>query len=116
MNKYWNFEPRRPRHQATDQETSIHVRLASDVDWHTATLVDISRNGIRLRHVPLCSQDDTVSLRIPLDGQRNSRTFSAMVRWCEEIDGARELACQCHEPMDWEVIGELILSGALEGS
>ena len=113
--RFWDFEPRRPRHQASTAATTVLVRRmgGSQRDWVEAELGDIARNGVRLLGPPPMEVDDRIEISIPFDDARLNKCLAASVRWCRTDEGQVEMACELDVPLDWELIGELILRGAL---
>ena len=124
MTEFWNFSPRRPRHQTTSDKPVVLVRTDDKQPWSEAELSDISRDGIRLLNAPLLEVGSRVQLLIPIDADWHTQQLrAATVRWSaphtDEEGVDREtgvLACECDLSIEWEVLGELILSGSLDVS
>ncbi|MCA9179260.1 MAG: PilZ domain-containing protein [Planctomycetales bacterium] len=115
MTAFWNYEPRRPRHSATERVTRVQVRARGATEWREAQLADLSRHGVRLIHAPKFSVDDQIELHFPFDETWLDKIIPATVRWnSDDACGDVTLACHCDVPVDWELLGELILLGALD--
>lgn len=111
---FWNYEPRRPRHPASPDTTIVLVRAAGSTDfkWEAARLGDIARNGVRLVNGPALEVGAAVELRFVLEQEQLSDPITARVRW-QRREVQSELACEFDRPLEWELMGELILSGAV---
>lgn len=110
------FTARRPRHAVTDAD-AIHVsveRAGQPSGAIEAQLVDMSREGFRLRvSLPLEVHED-LTVRIRSERAKVDLTRSGNVRW-RRADGndAWLVGCAASEPADWETLGELFLHNIL---
>ena len=112
----YDFVIRRPRHCATDTSLNRVWLEVDSADAHPkcVQLLDFSRRGAKIEldgPVPpkaallLCVADDSLGLNVKVPGH---------VRWIRtEGVGRWILGCSFDEPVAYEVIGELFLSGVL---
>jgi len=111
------FVLRLPRHPAAGEAGfPVAVRRCTPESpvAIAADLLDLSRNGFRLRTaLPL---EIGESLYLDIFEERSSLTLAlpATVRWrLEEPDGRWLLGCQAKRELDWETLGELFLNEVL---
>ncbi len=107
---------RRPRYPASAKEpVGIAVRRAAgktplDID---AELENISRGGFQLRTAIALDLGEAVTLRLRLPETAVDWQATAAVRWQQAHGKTWVLGCECEEPVDWEVLGQLFLGEAL---
>jgi hypothetical protein len=117
----WNYSVRRPRHSAaSDHATGVRWRRLGSVDereWRGATLLDLSRNGMRLRGEQEVGVGESLEVEIAIESPVRPRSRTrGEVRWTRGDAGSWELALELEQAVEWEVLGELLLSGALDGA
>jgi len=111
------YVARRPRHlaaAAASVQVTVERVAASLPEAIEVELVDLSRQGVRVRAaVPLTvGETITVRLRHPTSGFGLER--QAKVRWREpHQQGAWSIGCQFFERVEWEALGELFLNDVL---
>jgi hypothetical protein len=111
------FVVRRPRHEAT-ASTSCHVWLElisrEPCTQRNAELVDLSRQGLQLKLDAPLDPEESVVVRIQHTANRLDLKLTGHTRWqraCE--DGRWAVGCLFDEPLGYEILGELFLSGIL---
>ena len=111
------FVVRRPRHEAITS-TSCHVWLElisrEPCAQRNAELVDLSRQGLQLKLDAPLEPEESVVVRIQHIATRLDLKFAGRIRWqraCE--DGSWAIGCVFDEPLGYEALGELFLSGIL---
>lgn len=109
---------RRPRHNvvAVDQIAAWIIVSNKDHRSHTsATLVDLSRNGCRLASACELKAGDTIRLVLDQPESERRTDILADVRWRQRTSGGTwEYGLEFTPELEWEFLGELFLSGALE--
>ena len=111
------FVVRRPRHSATGSspgQVLLETLSENPSDPQEVRLLDLSREGAKLElsspvppkaEVVLHVQDDSLGLAVALRGRVRWQRAQGVGRW--------DLGCLFDEPVAYEVIGELFLSGVL---
>ena len=114
---YSKYVSRRPRHQAaTTPGLRVQVkRSASDApDWCDAELSNLSRDGFQLRAAWPLAVGDSIVVRICVQAAGIDLAVEAEVRWRQpEEPGLWMIGCRLLDPVQWETLGELFLSGVL---
>ena len=117
-NEYWEHVPRKPRHQAVDTaglQVEVERPDAAARGVVPAELLDLSREGIRLRvGLPLVVRE-SVTVRLRAEGSAVDVALPCTVRWRRpEEDGTWSVGCESARQLDWETLGELFFSGVLD--
>ena len=111
---YLNFQARRPRHQATDLETPVKVRYAAATEWGPpCVLKDLSRNGICFLSSHEFPNGDHLEIEVVTGRPELQRSVAGIIRWRSRKGTQWQIAAELATPIDWEVLGELMLCGAL---
>lgn len=113
----WGFVARRPRHEATVAK-AVRVQLERGNHALPATvsaeLVDLSRQGARLRAEIALAEDEAVAIRLRAAATGLDLTLPGAVRWrAQEAGGQWSYGCQFKEEVPLEMLGELFLCGIL---
>lgn len=111
------FTPRRPRHAVADAdsiEVSVERSGQQPPSSIQAKLVDMSREGFRLRvSIPL-EIHEVLTVRIRSEQAKVDLTRSGNVRWRRpDGEGTWLVGCAASQPADWETLGELFLHNIL---
>jgi hypothetical protein len=118
--RHEEFVARSPRHQV-NQAPSVRV-TAERVDTSGSTtieaeLLNLSRNGVRLRLAVAVAVREPITVRIwdEASGLLLKRTATVQWRHAQE-DGHWSVGCSFDKTIDWQTLGELFLSGLLSTS
>jgi hypothetical protein len=108
---------RQPRHPAVG-EAGFPVALRRCTPEPppaiAADLIDLSRNGFRLRAAQPLEIGEAFFLDIFEEKSTLTVSLAATVRWrLEEADGQWLLGAQSKRQLDWETLGELFLNRVL---
>ena len=116
MSRTTSLIPRSPRHRS-DSSSPIHLQISGDVDSsYTTQLVDISRQGIQVASAEPLDEGSKVSIGINLQEGEWQVRQTGVVRWCRrDEDGKWRVGCLFDQKLSWELLGELILCGAVRG-
>lgn len=103
------YIPRPPRYRCN----AVEVEAGDPDDPFRAELVDLSRDGFRLRLPFPLNGRKSISVRLCEDaGVR--LTLTGLIRWQRSDDGKTwMLGCQSTERIGLETLGELLLRGIL---
>ena len=116
-NEYWKHVPRHPRHQAVDAaQLQVEVERAGGKTRPAvqAELLDLSRDGIRLRVALPLMVRESITVRLRAEGSAVNVALPCTVRWRRpENDGTWSIGCESARQVDWETLGELFFSGVL---
>jgi hypothetical protein len=79
-----------------------------------AELQNLSRNGYQVKTpIPLNAQE-TVKLHLRIEDSKIDLTLPGTIQWQRPAEDGTWLAgCHADCPMEWEILGELFLSGVL---
>jgi hypothetical protein len=109
----WDYVGRGPRHQAA---TQVEIeRAGTPPSCIAADLVDLSRQGARLRTEPVLAENEPIVILLRNASIGLDLAFPGAVRWCgQQEEGSRRLyGCQFKEEVPLETLGELFLAGIL---
>ena len=109
---------RRPRHDAkpdTGCRTWIELPGRKPPAERPARLVNLSRNGLQIAIREPLAPAELLVVHIEGERERLNVALSATVRWQQlGEDGTWAVGCAVTEPIGYEVMGELFLSGILD--
>ena len=109
---------RKPRHAAAGASGfPVAIRRSAEQSAGSigADLVDLSRDGFRLRLAAAPAIGESVALDLCEPKSGIEVTLSGTVRWCQaEADGQWLVGCQSERQLDWETLGELFLNNVLD--
>jgi hypothetical protein len=115
MNNYRNFVARLPRH-AADSSNPIRVevrRCGPSQASCAALLVDFSRQGARLQLKDAFEVGERLLIQIEAGPDFVYRQ-EATIRWrTDDSPSAVLYGCSFDSPVEWEVLGELLMRGVL---
>ena len=108
---------RRPRHRAA-LPAGLQVRIErvreSVSESVEVELLDLSRTGVRLRTPVPLAVGESITMRLQKEESGLRLTRSGTVRWTSvDQGGTWSAGCLFSQPVDWEELGELFLSGVL---
>ena len=111
------YVARRPRHLAA---ATVGVRVVvervapSQSEPVEVELLDLSRQGIRVRAAVPISVGETVTLRLHDENSGLGLTRRCAVRWRHpDRPGTWVIGCEFFERVEWETLGELFLNDVL---
>lgn len=112
-----NFVLRKPRHDVAD-EGGLAVTIQREAGRRPlcfqADLLDLSRDGFRLRSAVPLAAGETFVLELSDERFGLQLALSGTVRWQQaQPEEVWLLGCQTETPLDWETLGELFLSEVL---
>ena len=108
---------RHPRHVA-NEEGGLTVCLARSLgympDDAPPTILDFSRGGCQLLSPVELREEEAVSIKLLDPASGLSLELPAVVRWSRpRADGLYACGCQFDQQVEFELLGELFLSGFL---
>ena len=110
------YVARLPRHEVTSAERArLRVRRIPDSAGEpvTAVLVDFSRQGLRLRSVERFAIGERLAIQVSA-GEDFTWPNEVTIRWRREEQAPESIyGGVFDEPVEWEVLGELLLRGVL---
>lgn len=108
---------RRPRHPAAGEQgfpAAIRRATPESPIALAADLVDLSREGFRVRVAQPLEVGESLFLDLFEEQSGLSLTLPATVRWrLAEADGHWLLGCHSKRELEWETLGELFLNKVL---
>lgn len=111
------YVARRPRHQSAGTagvRVEVQRVAPSSPAWIEVELVDLSREGVRVRAAVPLSVGETITVRLHDQAAALGLERQATVRWREpHQQGTWSIGCEFFERMDWETLGELFLNEVL---
>jgi hypothetical protein len=117
MARKTRYVARRPRHPAAGAEgTRVVIEPVAPASSEPieAELLDLSRQGMRIRAAVPFSVGETIDVRINQPPPGPALRRRGTVRWRRpEAQGGWSIGCQFSEPVDWETLGELFLNDVL---
>jgi len=109
---------RLPRHEARlRQSCEVRAELTSrdPVVEIPAQLVNLSRNGLQIAVSAPLVRDEIVTVHIRDTQQRLDLALRGQVRWYRLLEPqCWGIGCELGEPLSYEALGELFLSGILD--
>ena len=111
-----NYSARSPRHQATGTAAlEVEVeRSSGDNPIVGGELVDLSRNGFRLRTTIPLAVNESVTVRFCHAESELDLALPSTVRWQRPEVGEKWLVgFETERQVDWETLGELFLNDIL---
>ena len=113
----WVANGRRPRH-LPDENSSIELELrrgpAQRPQVVTAELLDLSRQGSRLRSESVLGEDEILTICLRTGELALDLDLTGVVRWRKQEAGGRWLyGCEFKDELSLEMLGELFLCGIL---
>lgn len=115
MREPWEFTARPPRHTAAEPDRitlTIRRRAGESVEDHGGVLIDFSRGGARFSVDRAIDAGTEIEMRLTADDGFAVR-LAAIVRWHDEPGPQVTHGCQFASDVPWELLGELLLRGAL---
>jgi len=117
MSDFSQYVFRRPRHPTTGlmgYPVSVRRSAPQSPGPLEAALVDLSRDGFRVRSLEPLEIGESVSIEIFEESSKLSVSLAGVVRWrLEDGDGGWLAGCQAKRQLDWETLGELFLNRVL---
>ncbi|MGH7136689.1 MAG: PilZ domain-containing protein [Pirellulales bacterium] len=113
----WIATGRRPRH-VPDEEAAIELVLRRAPGERpqvvTADLLDLSRQGTRLRTKAVLGEGEVVTICVRTGELALDLDLTGVVRWRKQEAGGRwSYGCEFKDELSLETLGELFLCGIL---